>query len=139
MVIQYRGSYSFQMQEMLTSLSQDSVSEFVIAFLQRHQIPFKQNSSLGIFSLNNPDQALVRCSLDEVSNLEDMNLLYQLEWEHNPLAFIGDTKTEEDELGVLLQLKMLQKYPNLNFVFSRNRRCLRSLEDMFIDEAVLLV
>jgi len=31
MVMQYRGSYSFQMQQMLTSLSQDSVSEFVIA------------------------------------------------------------------------------------------------------------
>ncbi len=139
MVVQYRGSYSFQMQEMLTSLSQDSVGEFVIAFLQRHQISFKQNSSLGIFSLKHPDQPLIRCSLDEVSNLEDMNLLYQLEWEHNPLTFIGNTKTEEDELGVFLQLKMLQKYPNLNFIFSRNKRYLRSLEDLFIGEAMILI
>jgi len=77
--------------------------------------------------------------LDEVSNLEDMNLLYQLEWEHNPLTFIGNTKTEEDELGVFLQLKMLQKYPNLNFIFSRNKRYLRSLEDLFIGEAMILI
>ena len=43
MVIQYEGSYSFQMQEMLTSLSQDSIATFVIAFLIRHQIRYKLN------------------------------------------------------------------------------------------------
>lgn len=138
MVIQYEGNIGFQMQEMLTSLSQDSVSAFVIAFLQRHRIPFKQNSH-AIFNYGHPDAPVVRCFLDEVDNLEEMSLLYQLEWDHNPLAYIADTITEEGEFGVFLQLKVLQKYPNLNFVFSRNEKDLRDLEDLFIGEAVTLV
>ncbi|MDY0287299.1 MAG: hypothetical protein RBR15_00575 [Sphaerochaeta sp.] len=139
MVIQYEGSYSFQMQQMLTSLSQDSVSEFVIAFLQRHQIRFRQNPSHDIFYLGHRDEPVIRCSLDEVDNLEDMNLLYQLEWEHNPLSCISSSIKEDDQFSVFLQLKMLQKYPNLNFVFSRNRKDPRELQDLFIGEAVLLI
>lgn len=137
MVIQYEGNIGFQMQEMLTSLSQDSVSEFVIAFLQRHRIPFKQNSH-AIFNYSHPDEPVIRCFLDEVANLEEMNLLYQLEWDHNPLEYIEDTITEE-EFGVFLQLKVLQKYPTLNFVFSRNDKDPRDLEALFIGEAVTLV
>ncbi|MBI9095226.1 MAG: hypothetical protein JEY71_10120 [Sphaerochaeta sp.] len=138
MVIQYEGNIGFQMQEMLTSLSQDSVSEFVIAFLKRHQIPYRQNSH-GIFYSGHPKSLVISCSLDEVANLEEMSLLYQLEWENNPLSYIEDTITEDDEFGVFLQLKMLQKYPNLNFVFSRNEKDSRDLEDLFIGEAVTLV
>jgi hypothetical protein len=77
--------------------------------------------------------------LDEVTNLEEMSLLYQLEWDNNPLSYIGDTITEDDEFGVFLQLKMLQKYPNLNFVFSRNEKGPRDLKALFIGEAVTLV
>ncbi|HKM07973.1 MAG TPA: hypothetical protein VJ869_13410 [Sphaerochaeta sp.] len=138
MVIQYEGSYSFQMQEMLTSLSQDSVAEFVIAFLKRHQIRYKLNAH-EIYYFGHPDQPLISCSLDKVDNLEEMNLLYQLEWANNPLSYIGHTATEENELGVFLLLKMLQKYPGLNFVFRRNERAIRDLEEMFIKDAVLLV
>jgi hypothetical protein len=139
MVIQYEGNIGFQMQEMLTSLSQDSVSTFVIAFLQRHQIPFNQNSS-GIFYYDHPDTPMISCFLDEVDNLEEMSLLYQLEWENNPLAYLGDTITEDDEFGVFLLLKMLQMYQEINFVFSRNeRRDQRDLEDMFIGKAVTLI
>ncbi len=138
MVIQYEGSYSFQMQEMLTSLSQDSVAEFVIAFLKRHQIPYKLDLH-RIYYLAHPDEPVVKCSLDKVDNLEEMNLLYQLEWENNPLAYIEDKTAEEDELGVFLLLKMLQKYPNLNFVFTKNEKDLRDLQDRFINEAVLLI
>lgn len=138
MVIQYEGSYSFQMQEMLTSLSQDSVAEFVVAFLQRHQIPYKL-SPKKIYYLDHPDEPVIRCSLDDVDNLEEMDLLYQLEWENNPLSYMGNTSNEEDKLGVFLQLKILQKYPNLNFVFSRNVKDPRDLQEMFIREAVILV
>ena len=74
-----------------------------------------------------------------MDNLEEMSLLYQLEWDHNPLAYIADTITEEGEFGVFLQLKVLQKYPNLNFVFSRNEKDLRDLEALFIGETVTLV
>ena len=138
MVIQYEGSYSFQMQEMLTSLSQDSVAEFVIAFLKRHQIPYKL-SPKKIYYLDQPDEPVIRCSLDDVDNLEEMDLLYQLEWENNPLSYLGNTSNEEEKLGVFLQLKILQKYPNLNFVFSRNEKDPRDLQEMFIREAVILV
>ena len=137
MVIQYEGNIGFQMQEMLTSLSQDSVSAFVIAFLQRHRIPYEQDSHT-IFSFDHPDEPVIRCSLDEVDNLEEMNLLYQLEWDHNPLEYIADTITEE-AFGVFLQLKVLQKYPTLNFVFSRNDNDPRDLQDLFIGEAVTLI
>lgn len=137
MVIQYEGTIGFQMQEMITSLSQDSVSAFVVTFLQRHQIPFKQNAN-GIFYYDHPDEPLITCFLDEVDNLEDMSLLYQLEWENNPLAFINDAITEEGEFGVFLLLKMLQKYPDLNFIFSRNEMDPRDLQDLFIGEAVTL-
>lgn len=139
MVIHYEGSYSFQMQEMLTSLSQDSVATFVVAFLRRHQIPFKQNASHDIFYLGHRDAPVLRCSLDEASNLEDMNLLYQLEWENNPLSYITRAINEEDEFGVFLQLKMLQKYPNLNFIFTRNKKNPKDLETLFLGEAVILV
>ncbi|HAF84847.1 MAG TPA: hypothetical protein DCG32_00435 [Sphaerochaeta sp.] len=138
MVIQYEGNIGFQMQEMLTSLSQDSVSEFVIAFLKRYQIPYRQNSH-DIFYYDHPNSLVISCSLDEVTNLEEMSLLYQLEWDNNPLSYIGDTITEDDEFGVFLQLKMLQKYPNLNFVFSRNEKGPRDLKALFIGEAVTLV
>ncbi len=139
MVIQYEGSYSFQMQQMLTSLSQDSVAAFVIAFLQRHQIRFKQNSYHDIFYLDHPNESLVICSLDEASDLEDMNLLYQLEWENNPLSYSKHTVSEDEEFGVFLQLKMLQKYPNLNFIFRRSDKDSKSLQSRFLREAVILV
>ena len=139
MVIQYEGRFNFQMQEMLTSLSQDSVAEFVIAFLKRHQIRFKQNSSQGIFYLDHPNEPVISCSLDEVSNLEDMSLLYELEWENNPLSYVENTISERNGLGVFLQLKMVQKYPNLNFIFKRNENDVRDLQEMFIREAVILV
>ena len=138
MVIQYENTIGFQMQEMLTSLSQDSVSDFVVSFLQKHQIPFKQNAN-GIFYYDHPDAPLITCFLDEVDTLEDMSLLYQLEWENNPLAYSNDTITEEGEFGVFLLLKMLQKYPDLNFIFSRNEMDPRDLQDRFIREAVTLV
>jgi hypothetical protein len=139
MVIQYEGNFGLQMEEMLISLSQDSVATFVIAFLQRHQIPYKLDSQ-DIFYLDHPDEPVISCFLDEVDNLEEMSLLYQLEWDNNPLSYIEDPITEDDEFGVFLQLKMLQKYPNLNFVFSRNERPgNRDLEDLFIGEAVTLV
>ena len=139
MVIQYEGSYSFQMQEMLTSLSQDSIATFVIAFLKRHQIPYKQKSQ-DIFYFGHADSPVISCFLDDVDNLEEMNLLYQLEWDNNPLSYIEDPITEDDEFGVFLQLKMLQKYPNLNFMFSRNKRPDPSdLKDLFIGEELTLV
>ena len=139
MVVQYEGNFGLQMEEMLTSLSQDSVATFVIAFLQRHQIPFYLNSQ-DIYYYDHPDEPMISCFLDKVDNLEEMNLLYQLEWDNNPLSYIGDPITEEDEFGVFLQLKMLQKYPNLNFVFSRNERPdPKSLEDLFIGEELNLV
>lgn len=138
MVIQYEGNFGVQMEEMLTSLSQDSIATFVIAFLKRHQIRYKLNAH-EIYYFGHPDQPLISCSLDKVDNLEEMNLLYQLEWDNNPLSFIEDPITEDDEFGVFLQLKMLQKYPNLNFVFRKNERGVRDLEEMFIKDAVLLV
>ena len=139
MVIQYEGNFGLQMEEMLISLSQDSVATFVIAFLKRHQIPYYLDSQ-DIFYYDHPDEPMISCFLDKVDNLEEMSLLYQLEWDNNPLSYIGDTITEVDEFGVFLQLKMLQKYPNLNFVFSRNERPgNRDLEDLFIGEAVTLV
>ncbi len=137
MVIQYEGTIGFQMQEMLTSLSQDSVSAFVVTFLQRHQIPFKQNAN-GIFNHEHPDAPMITCFLDDVANLEDMNLLYQLEWENNPLEYANGTIAEEGKFGVFLLLKMLQKYPDLNFIFSRNEMDPRDLQDRFIREAVTL-
>jgi len=139
MVIQYEGNFGLQMEEMLISLSQDSVATFVIAFLKRHQIPYYLDSQ-DIFYYDHPDEPMISCFLDKVDNLEEMSLLYQLEWDNNPLSYIGDPITEDDEFGVFLQLKMLQKYPNLNFVFSRNERPgNRDLEDLFIGEAVTLV
>ncbi len=137
MVIQYEGNIGFQMQEMITSLSQDSVSTFVVAFLKRYQIPFYQDSN-GIFYYDHPNTPVIRCFLDEVADLEEMNLLYQVEWENNPLAYLADTIIE-DEFGVFLQLRMLQKYPDLNFVFSRNEKDPRDLQDLFIGKAVTLV
>lgn len=140
MVIQYEGNIGLQMQEVLTSLSQDSVATFVIAFLKRHQIPYKQNSSRDIYYLDHPDMSVIRCSLNEVANLEEMSLLYQLEWDTEALSYSGNPITEKDEFGVFLQLKMLQKYPDLNFIFSRNEReNFRDLQDLFIGEAVILV
>lgn len=138
MVIQYEGNFGVQMEEMITSLSQDSIATFVIAFLKRHQIPYKQKSQ-DIFYFGHADSPVISCFLDDVDNLEEMNLLYQLEWANNPLSYIGHTATEENELGVFLLLKMLQKYPGLNFVFRRNERAIRDLEEMFIKDAVLLV
>ena len=139
MVIQYEGNFGVQMEEMLTSLSQDSVATFVIAFLKRHQIPYYLDSQ-DIFYLDHQDEPIISCYLDEVDNLEEMSLLYQLEWDNNPLSYTNDPITEEDEFGVFLQLKMLQKYPNLNYVFSRNERPdPRGLEDLFIGEELTLV
>ena len=139
MVIQYEGNFGLQMEEMLTSLSQDSVATFVIAFLKRHQIPYKMDSQ-NIYYYDHPDEPMITCFLDEVDNLEEMSLLYQLEWDNNPLSYIADTIIEEDEFGVFLQLKMLQKYPNLNFVFSRNEKPNpRGLEELFIGEELPLV
>ena len=89
--------------------------------------------------MDHPNEPVISCSLDEVSNLEDMSLLYELEWENNPLSYVENTISERNGLGVFLQLKMLQKYPNLNFIFKRNENDVRDLQEMFIREAVILV
>ena len=139
MVIQYEGNFGIQMEEMLISLSQDSVATFVIAFLKRHQISYHLNSQ-DIFCYDHPDEPVICCYLDEVDNLEEMNLLYQLEWDNEAISYSGNPITDDDEFGVFLQLKMLQKYPTLNFVFSRNERPdPRGLEDLFIGEELTLV
>ena len=139
MVVQYEGNFALQMEEMLISLSQDSVATYVIAFLKRHQIPYNMNSQ-NIYYYDHPDEPMISCFLDEVDNLEEMNLLYQLEWDNNPLSYTNDPITEDDGVGVFLLLKMLQKYPTLNFIFSRNERPdPRGVEDLFIGEEQTLV
>lgn len=122
MVIQNRDNIGFQMQEMVTTLTQDSIAAFVISYLKKHQIPYAQNMSDDIFYFDHLDAPLVCCCMDGLANLDGMSLLYHLEWEHTPLLTSRETIIKEDELGVILQLKMLQKYPNLNFIFSRKGR-----------------
>ncbi|MDY0287301.1 MAG: hypothetical protein RBR15_00585 [Sphaerochaeta sp.] len=103
--------------QVITNLAQDGVTSFVIAFLEKHGIAYEQIEDYGIFSLDHLDEPVVKCSLAEVANLDDMNLLYHLEWDHFPLSFGSNGAMDTDNgFGVVMQLKLLQKYPNLNFV-----------------------
>lgn len=123
MVIQYEHSIGYQMQKMVATLTQDSVASFVIAFLEKHGIPYEQIEGFGIFYVDHLDEPVLKCSLDGVSNPEDMSLLYHLEWDHTPLLASRSTAVGKDKaLDVILHLKLLQKCPNLNFVFNRRER-----------------
>lgn len=134
MVIRYEGNIGLQLQQMLTSLSQDNVATFVIAFLKRHQIPFKRNAAGDIYYLNHPNTPVLRCSLDEVGAIEEIVLLYQLEWEGDALL------SSKEGFTVVLQLKMLQKYPHLNFEFKRNPKELtKGMHQQFLDGQLYLV
>lgn len=123
MVIHYQENIGFQMQEMVTSLTKDSIASFVISFLKKHQIPYAQNTFEDIFCFEHVDEPVVYCSMDGLANLDNLSLLYNLEWEHNPPLLSDKLKIDGgEEFGLILQLKMLQKYPNLNFIFNRKGR-----------------
>lgn len=120
MVVQHKKNKGLQLRDVLTCVTQDSITQFVKTYLQEHAIPFHQDSYKNIYCLSYRDAPLLNCHMDSVMKLEDMVRLQQASWDDSPIFKTGGIIGGDDRCGVYLQLKLLASYPGLNFIFSRN-------------------